>query len=114
MPLVIFESTRRAPIEVAAPEGGKLGDVCDDVHAPIPFSCRSANCGTCRIDVLEGLGELEAPEDDEASVLEIFGDPPTRRLACCAKMRPGLGRLRVRAVDEDADDDEAVGVARGR
>ena len=91
-----------------APDGGRLLDICDDAHAPIPsFSCRSANCGICRIDVLEGLDQLEEPEDDEASVLAIFADPPTRRLACCAKIRPGMGRLRIRAVDEDLDDDAA-------
>jgi 2Fe-2S ferredoxin len=101
VPVVIIESKNRAPVEVAAPEGGKLADLCDDVRAAIPFSCRSANCGTCRVDVLEGLTELEPPEDDEASVLAVFADPPTRRLACCAKMRRGLGVLRVRAVDED-------------
>lgn len=103
MPRVIIESIRRAAIHVDAPEGGSLLDVCDDADASIPFSCRSANCGTCRIDVLEGQDELEPAEDDEQSVLDIFLDPPTRRLACQAKMRPGLARLRIRAVDEDVD-----------
>jgi ferredoxin len=104
MPIVVFESRRRAPIEIAVPEGGRLMDACDDARAPVPFSCRTASCGTCRVDVLEGMEALEPPDDAEKSVLAIFADPPTRRLACCAQMKPGLTRLRVLPVDEDEDD----------
>jgi ferredoxin len=102
MPKVIFESKNAPPVEVAAPQGGALIDLCDEAKADIPFSCRSANCGTCRIDVLEGMAELEPPEDDELAVLEIFlDDPAKRRLACQAKARPGLAILRVRPVEDE-------------
>ena len=100
MPIVIFESVAAPPLEVSAPEGGRLVDLCDEENAPVPFSCRSASCGTCRIDVLEGAELLEPPADEELDVLDIFGDDPhERRLACQAMCRGGPGRLRVRAAE---------------
>jgi 2Fe-2S ferredoxin len=102
MPRVIFESKTAAPQIVEAPEGGSLADLCDAVNAPIPFSCRSANCGTCRTEVLEGADQLLPPQDDELDVLDIFMvAPPRFRLACQAQMKPGLATLRVRAIDDE-------------
>lgn len=102
MATVVFESKDAPPLVVEAPQGGSLADLCDEVDAPIPFSCRSANCGTCRVHVLEGEGELLPPEDEELDVLDALSlAPPKNRLACQAKMRPGAGTLRVIAADPD-------------
>lgn len=102
MPLVIIEAPGTEPLTVSAPEGGPLADLCDDLQAAVPFSCRSASCGTCRIFIVEGEAELTAPEDEELDVLDVFRhDPPKYRLACCAKMRPGEGKLRLRPVRDD-------------
>jgi 2Fe-2S ferredoxin len=99
VPRVVFESSSPA-LAVDAVDGGRLLDLCDEQSAPVPFSCRGASCGTCRIDVLEGIDELEPPRDEELDVLDIFGDDPRkRRLACQARMRPGLATLRIRPVD---------------
>jgi ferredoxin len=100
VPLIVFESPDSPPLEVSAPDGGPLIDLCDEQNAPIPFSCRSASCGTCRVDVLEGAELLEPPRDEELDVLDIFGDDPARRrLACQAQVRAGSGRIRVRPAD---------------
>jgi 2Fe-2S ferredoxin len=100
--VIIHPRDASAPVvEADAPQGGALVDLCDELEAPIPFSCRSANCGTCRVEVLEGAHELLDPEDDELDVLDIFASPPTHRLACCAKMRTGRGLLRIRPVDDE-------------
>jgi len=100
VPLIVFESPGSPPLEVSAPDGGRLVDICDERGAPVPFSCRSASCGTCRVDVLEGAGLLEPPADEELDVLDVFGDDPgARRLACQVRVRPGPGRLRVRPAD---------------
>ncbi len=101
MPLIVFESPARGPIEAEAAEGAHLVDLCDELGAAVPFSCRSASCGTCRIDVLEGAHLLEAAGDAELDILDIFGDDPARRrLACQARVGPGAGRVRVRPVDD--------------
>jgi ferredoxin len=103
VPLIVFEPAD-APsggvtVEADAPDGGRLLDLCDELHASVPVSCRSADCGTCRVDVLEGAELLEPARDEELDVLRIFGDdPPSRRLACQARARPGPGRIRVRPV----------------
>jgi ferredoxin len=99
---VVFESTERgvAAVEADAPGGTRLVDLCDERNAPVPFSCRSASCGTCRLDVLEGAELLEPPRDEELDVLDVFGDDPSRvRLACQARIGPGAGRLRVRPAE---------------
>jgi 2Fe-2S ferredoxin len=101
MPKVVFEAPGVSPMTVDAPDGGTLHDLCDDNNAPIPFSCRSASCGTCRIVILEGPDQLMPPEDEELDLLDIFGATPDKqRLACQAKMKKGLGVLRVRPVNE--------------
>jgi ferredoxin len=105
MPKVIFESKTAAPQIVDAPEGGSLADLCDAVDAPIPFSCRSANCGTCRIHVLEGADQITPPQDDELDVLDIFmAAPPNYRLACQSQMKPGTATLRIRSIDEEDEE----------
>jgi ferredoxin len=97
---VVFDSPGSPPLEVFAPDGSRLVDLCDERCAPVPFSCRSATCGTCRIDVVEGADLLEPPGYDELDVLDVFGDDPARRrLACQARLRAGPGRIRLRAVD---------------
>jgi ferredoxin len=98
VPRVTFEP---GALEVEAPPGARLVDLCDESAAPIPFSCRSASCGTCRIDVLEGADLLEPPRDEELDVLDIFGDDPSqRRLACQARVRAGDGLLRVKPAED--------------
>jgi len=102
MPEITFESHDGSQKKtVNAPDGGALADLCDDNAAPIPFSCRSASCATCHIEVLEGEDKLLPPEEDEKDVLDaVLSAPPRFRLACCAKLRPGAGKVTVRAQNE--------------
>ena len=72
-----------AGFEVEVAPGTALVDVCDDhPDTEVPFSCRSASCGTCRSRVLEGADALSKAEDDELDVLEVFGDGGNVRLLC--------------------------------
>ncbi|MGE0787314.1 MAG: 2Fe-2S iron-sulfur cluster-binding protein [Sandaracinaceae bacterium] len=74
-----------AGYEVEVTPGTALVDVCDEnPDAEVPFSCRSASCGTCRCRVKYGMEALSKPEDDELDVLEVFGDGPDVRLCCQA------------------------------
>jgi len=97
MPTIEFEGVGLASDKVAeAPNGGELVDICDRVLAPIPFSCRSASCGTCHIEVLEGADLLERPNAEEADLLDILDGPANSRLACQARVKPGPGFIRIR------------------
>ncbi|NCQ59757.1 MAG: 2Fe-2S iron-sulfur cluster binding domain-containing protein [Myxococcales bacterium] len=63
--------------------GDRLIDLADDEpEFGVPFSCRSANCGTCRVEVVRGAEAFEAATDDERETLEAFGDGPEVRLCC--------------------------------
>ena len=102
MPTVFFEGNMFGPdcrAEVA--QGTRLVDVCDRVQAPVPFSCRSATCGTCRVEVLEGTELFEPRESAEAELFEALGDPPTYRLACQATIGGGDGVIRLRIADDE-------------
>lgn len=81
-----------------APEGGALIDLCDAILAPVPFSCRSATCGTCQVHVVEGA-ELVAPaEADERELLALLDGPPDVRLACQVRVLAGDGVIKVKPI----------------
>jgi 2Fe-2S ferredoxin len=81
---------------IEAPEGGALVDICDEHFAPIPFSCRSASCGTCHVAVLAGMEHLAPPDPLEQDLLDLLGASGSR-LACQAVVRPGEGLIRLRS-----------------
>lgn len=96
MPTVILSGGGHA-VRAEAPEGGALVDLCDASIAPIPFSCRGATCGTCRVTVVAGAELLAPPNADEAALLATLGADGTERLACQARVLPGPGRVELRA-----------------
>ncbi len=100
MPRIEFlESAFGKAKTVDVPEGGALLDVCDRSYAPIPFSCRSATCGTCHVVVVEGGEHFDPPNDAEAELLALLRGPPTSRLACQAVLKSEDGVVRLRSVD---------------
>jgi 2Fe-2S ferredoxin len=99
VPKIEFEGTSSYRVKVIdRPDGGDLLDICDEVLAPIPFSCRSASCATCEILVLEGIEWFEPPNAEEADLLEILGSREHHRIACQARIKNGSGLIRLRAV----------------
>jgi ferredoxin len=74
--------------EVDAQPGEAIMDITDlNPEAEVPYSCRAATCGTCRVQVLEGSAALSIPDTYEREVLEIFGDTPDEvRLSCQARL----------------------------
>ena len=100
---VIMESSggdRELAIDAAA--GDALADLVDDNNGPIPFSCRSAACGTCRIHILEGADQLAPAAQDEIELLDVYDHvPPLVRLTCQAKLGPGATRVRVKAFHQE-------------
>jgi len=99
MPSVEFLPNQYGGLKRAElPDGGDLVDVCDALYAPVPFSCRSASCATCQIEVVEGMELLEPPNDEERYLLGILSGPKNLRLACQARVRPGGGVVRLKPV----------------
>jgi ferredoxin len=81
---------------VEAPEGGDLLDLCDEHYLPVPFSCRSATCATCHVEVVQGTELIEPPGEEERETLSYVGGPEGSRLACQVQVRPGSGLLQIR------------------
>lgn len=82
--------------------GTRLVDVTDEhPEAEVPFSCRSASCGTCRVKVITGAEGLADPDDDELEVLEVFGDQEGVRLCCQIKLEKPVDVLTLQVVDPD-------------
>ena len=58
--------------------------------------CFSCFCGTCLVEVVRGMENLEPPSDDELEVLDQWNkDPEKFRLSCCTKIK-GRGDVVVR------------------
>lgn len=101
MPVVIFVDHLGHPQESEAFEGGSLIKLCHKVDSPIPFHCRRAKCGMCRMEILEGADTLLPAGESELKVLEVFGLPSHQyRLACQAQMYPGFATLRVSPLEK--------------
>ncbi len=101
MPRIEFQANVIGVAKVVeAPGGGELVDLCDEVLAPIPFSCRSASCATCQVEIVEGMHLLEPPNDEERELLDLLSGPSNVRLACQTRVRAGAGRIRLKPVGE--------------
>jgi len=84
------------------PAGKRLVDLTDEhPETAVPYSCRSASCGTCRIEVLEGGTALAPPDDEEQDVLELFGDGPGVRLCCQVSVSEETARVVLRVLDPE-------------
>jgi ferredoxin len=97
MPVVEFMASSAGPA-VRVEAAGRLLDICDEIGAPVEFSCRAATCGTCRVEVEAGSDLLELPGPDEQEGLRVLAVPPGQRLACQVMVRPGSGLVRLRWV----------------
>jgi ferredoxin len=98
MPRIVFRATRLGREKVVEVPGGELLDICDHFLAPIPFSCRSASCGTCHVHVPEGASLLEPPDPEEQELLDLLGGLPNHRLACQARVKDEPGTVVIEPV----------------
>jgi len=98
---LIAESRDGRIVEMDVAAGTSFLQACDEYDAPIPFCCRCASCGTCRVEVLEGAEHLMPPAEDELDVLDIYDNLPSRvRLACQAKVCAVDVTVRFRALQD--------------
>lgn len=87
--------------ELDVTPGARLVDVTDEnPRADVRYSCRSANCGTCRVVVMEGAEAFPPPEEDELGVLELYGDPENVRLCCQLRVVRDVPRIVLRQIED--------------
>lgn len=74
--------------EVELADGESIKDVCEENG--VPFACEEGICGTCIVEVEEGMENLsEFTEEEE----DFIGDEGTERLACQCKIKGGCVKI---------------------
>ncbi len=76
--------------EIELNEGEGIAAKCEE--AGIPFACTEGVCGTCVIEVVEGMENLSEPTQEEKDFLG--NDTCAERLACQCKIKSGKVRIR--------------------
>ena len=97
--LVVTATEGSRTVEGEVSVGERILDACDELGAPIVFSCRTASCGVCRVHVEEGAKCFTHPSADELETLSIFDASADERLACQLVIETGDGSIRLRAVE---------------
>ncbi len=74
--------------EVEIEDGSPLHECCEE--AGVPFACTEGVCGTCVIEVVEGMENLSPFTQEEK---DFLGDQERERLACQCKIKGGCVKL---------------------
>ncbi len=72
---------------VKVPDGALLAEL--DGKCSILFACKAGSCGSCKVKVVSGMENLEAPNDIEQAGLATFGGDQNERLPCVCKIKKG-------------------------
>lgn len=81
MPKLIIEDSGE---EFELQENESIAASCES--AGVPFACTEGVCGTCVIEVKEGMENLSEFTQEEE---DFLGDLDTERLACQCKIKSG-------------------------
>jgi len=82
---LIFEDTGE---EFEITDGDPIAEVCED--AGVPFACTEGVCGTCVIEVKEGMDNLSKFTQEEE---DFLGELEEERLACQCKLKGGCVKI---------------------
>lgn len=86
MARLIFENTGE---EQELEDNTPLHEVCEE--AGVPFACTEGVCGTCVIEVVEGMDNLSEFTQEEK---DFLGDQDRERLACQCKLKGGCVKIK--------------------
>jgi ferredoxin len=86
MAKLIFDDTGE---EVELEDGASLHEPCEE--AGVPFACTEGCCGTCVIEVEEGMDNLSEYTQEEE---DFLGEKDFERLACQCKIEKGSVRIK--------------------
>lgn len=85
MAKLIFNEENEVDIE----DGSPIKEICEEEG--LPFACEEGVCGTCVIEVEEGMENLsEFTEEEE----DFLGEMDTERLACQCKIKQGTVKVK--------------------
>jgi ferredoxin len=93
MPKITFQATGKS-YEVAS--GASYLDFCQANAVPQDFGCTVGSCGTCRLELVSGAGNVNPMSDEERDTIEMCTDVAGARLGCQLSI---LGDVTIRAVD---------------
>lgn len=86
MAKIIFEDNDE---EAQLPDGSPIAEACE--QAGIPFACTEGVCGTCVIEVTEGMENLSEFNQAES---DFLGELDKERLACQCKILGGCVKIK--------------------
>jgi len=85
MAKLIFTDTEE---EYIIEDGESIAEACEE--AGVPFACTEGVCGTCVIEVEEGMENLSKFTQEEE---DFLGDMENERLACQCKLNGGCTKI---------------------
>jgi ferredoxin len=85
MAKLIFENNGE---EKELEENSTIAEACEE--AGVPFACTEGVCGTCVIEVTEGMENLSVFTQEEK---DFLGEQDRERLACQCKIKNGCVKL---------------------
>lgn len=86
MSKLVFETTHE---EKELPDGSPIAEACEE--AGVPFACTEGICGTCIIEVVEGMDNLTPFTQEE---IDFLGQQNKERLACQCKIKGGCVKVK--------------------
>lgn len=87
MAKVIFEGTGE---EIELEDNSPIAEACEE--AGVPFACTEGVCGTCVIEVTEGMKNLSTFTEAEE---DFLGELDQERLACQCTIQSGCVKLKI-------------------
>ncbi|MCK4934766.1 MAG: (2Fe-2S)-binding protein [Simkaniaceae bacterium] len=69
-------------------DNGSIKPCCED--AGVPFACEEGVCGTCVVEVTEGMENLSEFTQEE---IDFLGEKDRERLACQCRLKSGTVKV---------------------
>jgi ferredoxin len=84
-----------ADVSAEVPPGELLLDAGEKAGVEMEAGCFNCSCGTCVVEVVDGMQNLEEPTPEELDVLDSWNkDPDKYRLTCCVRVKQGNVTIR--------------------
>ena len=74
---------------VEIPDGSPIKESCEEQG--IPFACSEGVCGSCIIEIADGMKNLSEPTQAEK---DFLGEINNERLACQCKIKKGTVKIK--------------------